>query len=150
MASCIGIILTGYLNDGTSGMNAIKRSGGTCIVQDTNQAEYPDMPLSVLESMEVDYCVPLNEIGETIKEITKKAEERIVVIQDDVLWEAEISEKVVTRIDAVAQIGETTIMHALIVVVDYGILKMIKTQDTVATSAILMPKRFSTQAVSNY
>jgi two-component system chemotaxis response regulator CheB len=104
----IGIILTGYLNDGTSGMNAIKRSGGTCIVQDPNQAEYPDMPLSVLESMEVDYCVPLNEIGETIKEITKKAEERIVVIQDDVLWEAEISEKVVTRIDAVAQIGETT------------------------------------------
>lgn len=59
----IGIILTGYLNDGTSGMNAIQRSGGTCIVQDPNQAEYPDMPLSVLESMEVDYCVTLNKNG---------------------------------------------------------------------------------------
>jgi len=32
----IGIILTGYLNDGTSGMDAIKRSGGKCIVQDPN------------------------------------------------------------------------------------------------------------------
>ncbi|MCW3106989.1 MAG: hypothetical protein JWQ09_1495, partial [Segetibacter sp.] len=28
----IGIILTGYLNDGTAGMSAIKRSNGYCIV----------------------------------------------------------------------------------------------------------------------
>ena len=55
----IGIILTGFLNDGTAGMMAIKQSGGHCIVQDPNEAEYPDMPLSVLETMGVDYCIPL-------------------------------------------------------------------------------------------
>ena len=32
----IGIILTGFLNDGTAGMMAIKQSGGHCIVQDRN------------------------------------------------------------------------------------------------------------------
>lgn len=90
-------------------MSAIKRNGGTCIVQDPNQAEYPDMPLNVLESMEVDYCVPLNKIGETIKEITNKAEVKSVIIKDDVKREAEIAEKVVTRIDAVVQIGEQII-----------------------------------------
>ncbi|TCO11089.1 chemotaxis protein CheB [Natronoflexus pectinivorans] len=40
----IGILLTGYLDDGTSGMHAIKTCGGICIVQDPNEAEYPDMP----------------------------------------------------------------------------------------------------------
>lgn len=97
-----GIILTGYLNDGTSGMSAIRSCGGTCIVQYPNQAEYPDMPLSVLESMEVDYCVPLNKMGEAIKEIIAKKTEKKVTIQEDLLKEAKIAEKAVTHIEAVA------------------------------------------------
>lgn len=40
----IGILLTAYLDDGTLGMKAIKKCGGTCIVQDPDEAEYPDMP----------------------------------------------------------------------------------------------------------
>ncbi|RYD86885.1 MAG: chemotaxis protein CheB, partial [Sphingobacteriales bacterium] len=43
----IGIILSGMLQDGTAGMDAIRRSGGTLIVQDPAEAEFPDMPLSV-------------------------------------------------------------------------------------------------------
>lgn len=60
----IGVVLTGLLDDGTTGMLAIKRSGGTCIVQDPNEAEYPDMPLSVLNNMEVDYSIGLANMGE--------------------------------------------------------------------------------------
>src|SRR3989344_2255871 len=48
----IGVILSGMLDDGTSGMWAIKQCGGTCVVQDPNEAEYPDMPLSVINNME--------------------------------------------------------------------------------------------------
>ncbi len=67
----IGIILSGMLDDGTSGMWAIKRSGGTCIVQDPNQAEYPDMPLSVINNMEADHVIPLEEMGGLIAQIIK-------------------------------------------------------------------------------
>ncbi|HEX8357800.1 MAG TPA: chemotaxis protein CheB, partial [Segetibacter sp.] len=104
----IGIVLTGFLNDGTAGMSAIKRSGGYCIVQDPNQAEYPDMPLAVLESLEVDYCVPLNKIGEAVKEIihNNTTPHAALAIPAEVRKEAEIAEKVVTRMDAVAQMGE--------------------------------------------
>src|SRR5690606_2074824 len=46
--SCvIGVILTGLLDDGTSGMSAIQRSGGICIVQDPKEAEFSDMPNNV-------------------------------------------------------------------------------------------------------
>ena len=62
-ARTIGIILTGLLTDGTAGMQAVKRCGGITIVQDPREAEYPDMPLSVISNMEVDYCVPLSDIG---------------------------------------------------------------------------------------
>jgi two-component system chemotaxis response regulator CheB len=66
----IGIILTGMLQDGTAGMIAIRKCGGTCIVQDPAQAEYPDMARSVLDNVTVDYCLPLQDIPTVIKEKT--------------------------------------------------------------------------------
>ncbi len=104
----IGVILTGSLDDGTTGMLAIKRSGGTCIVQDPNEAEYPAMPLSVLNNMEVDYCIPLNQMGETIFEITQMNPEEITAPRD-VIIESEIAERVVVDYENVKQLGEKSI-----------------------------------------
>ena len=64
-------------------MLAIKRSGETGIEQDPNEAEYPDMPLSVLNNMQVDYCIPLHQMGEPIFQITKLNPEEIAAPQDD-------------------------------------------------------------------
>ena len=52
----IGVILSGTLNDGTLGLQAIKRHGGISVVQDPNDAEYPGMPRSAAHNVEVDYC----------------------------------------------------------------------------------------------
>ena len=104
-----GIILTGLLDDGTSGMWAIKRSGGTCIVQDPNEAEYPDMPISVLNKMEVDYCVALSEMGAVLDDIITKKEIVNSPIPQDVQTEAEIAEKMATGIDIVNPMGENTV-----------------------------------------
>ena len=104
----IGVVLTGSLDDGTAGMLAIKRSGGICIVQDPNEAEYPDMPLSVLNNMEVDYCIPLHQMGDTIFEITKSNPEEIAAPQD-VIIESEIAERVVVDYENVKQLGVKSI-----------------------------------------
>jgi two-component system chemotaxis response regulator CheB len=66
----IGIILTGFWSDGTIGMAAIKESGGYCI-HDPNEAEYPDIPMAVLEAMEVDDVLSLQNMGDSIFGITK-------------------------------------------------------------------------------
>lgn len=58
-----GVVLTGYLDDGTAGLNSVKTHGGTAIVQDPTDAAVPGMPQSALRNVEVDYCVPLAEIG---------------------------------------------------------------------------------------
>lgn len=58
-----GVVLTGYLDDGTAGLNSVKIHGGVAIVQDTKDAMAPGMPASALRNVEVDYCLPLDEIG---------------------------------------------------------------------------------------
>ena len=58
----IGVILTGQINDGTLGLGEIKRCGGITIVQDPNEADYPEMPRSAAANVEIDHCLPLAEI----------------------------------------------------------------------------------------
>jgi two-component system chemotaxis response regulator CheB len=87
-------------------MLSIKRCGGYCIVQDPNHAEYPDMPLSVLENMEVDFCVSLNKMAETIKEIIKNGEVKGIPPPDDVVTEAEIAEKAAINVNTVSELGD--------------------------------------------
>src|SRR5665213_1571633 len=104
----VGVILTGLLNDGTAGMLPIKRSRATCIVQDPTEAEYPDMPLSVLNNMEVDYCVFLAQMEEVISAIIETTPEEKPA-PDDVIIESQIAERVVVDYDNVRQLGEKSI-----------------------------------------
>jgi two-component system chemotaxis response regulator CheB len=59
----IGVVLTGFLNDGTAGLRAIKRCGGLAVVQDPADAIAPEMPRSALRHVAVDHCVPLDALG---------------------------------------------------------------------------------------
>ncbi|WP_460977622.1 chemotaxis protein CheB [Spirosoma knui] len=68
----IGVVLTGLLNDGTSGMWSVKRLGGLGIVQQPQDAMYPSMPESVLEFVEVEYVVPLAEIPALLCKLTEE------------------------------------------------------------------------------
>jgi two-component system, chemotaxis family, protein-glutamate methylesterase/glutaminase len=59
----VGVILTGGLDDGTSGLWAVKRLGGMAVVQDPDEAYMPSMPLSALGQVEVDHTLPVAEMG---------------------------------------------------------------------------------------
>ena len=59
----IGVVLSGALHDGTSGLWTIKRLGGTAIVQDPHEAEYASMPRSALEYVNADYKIKASEIA---------------------------------------------------------------------------------------
>jgi len=105
----IGVIITGLLDDGTAGMVAIKKCGGICVVQDPNEAEYPEMPLSVLNQLEVDYCISLAEMGFTLQELTKNGLPKKVEVPPELVKEAMIAEKTATGIDQVNHLGEQTV-----------------------------------------
>jgi two-component system chemotaxis response regulator CheB len=67
----IGIVLSGALSDGTSGLWSIKRLGGTTIVQDPDEAVMESMPLSALQEVQIDYVMQAHLIGPLITELLR-------------------------------------------------------------------------------
>ena len=100
----IGIVLTGMLQDGTVGMELIKRSGGITMVQKPEAAEYPDMPLGVLLENEVDYVVPIAEMGSLLEELVFVPASSVSEVPDDIAYEATIAERIMLASDEVEQI----------------------------------------------
>ncbi|UKT63019.1 chemotaxis protein CheB [Pedobacter mucosus] len=102
----IGILLTGYLDDGTAGMIAIHRCGGICMVQDPADAEYPDMPQNALNQLKVDYCLPLLEMGGLLYQLVAQKSKERKAIPKDILIETNIAKRVLSDLPAVNALGE--------------------------------------------
>ena len=68
----IGIVLSGMLDDGTAGLVAVKNRGGLAVVQDPQEALFPDMPRAALAAVPVDHCVSKKEIAQVIAALTQK------------------------------------------------------------------------------
>jgi two-component system chemotaxis response regulator CheB len=71
-ARVIGIVLSGGLDDGTHGLELIKRHGGIAIAQDPQDALIPAMPLSAIQNVEVDYILEPGAIGAKLPIIVKE------------------------------------------------------------------------------
>jgi two-component system chemotaxis response regulator CheB len=102
----IGIILTGYLDDGTAGLIAIQQCGGICIIQDPEDADYPDMPNNALNQVKADYCVPIAEMGGILSKVMLRKIGRRKPVPNDIQREAEIARRVLSDLDAVNSLGE--------------------------------------------
>jgi two-component system, chemotaxis family, protein-glutamate methylesterase/glutaminase len=58
----IAVVLTGAGKDGSMGVTAIKKRGGTVIVQDEASSEFFSMPLAAIRTGTVDFVLALDEI----------------------------------------------------------------------------------------
>jgi two-component system chemotaxis response regulator CheB len=68
----IGVILTGSLDDGTAGLQAVKRCGGLAVVQHPEDALAPGMPLSAVQYVAADHVVPLAKMGPLLKKLVSE------------------------------------------------------------------------------
>jgi two-component system, chemotaxis family, protein-glutamate methylesterase/glutaminase len=62
----IGVVLTGTGSDGSLGVEAIKRRGGTVIAQDEETSEFFGMPGAAIEAGAVDFVLPLGQIAQAL------------------------------------------------------------------------------------
>ncbi len=69
----IGIILTGFLRDGTEGLRAVHEAGGLTIVQDPQEAEFCEMPANAMEGLPVTFCLRLAEIGPALEILVRRS-----------------------------------------------------------------------------
>jgi two-component system chemotaxis response regulator CheB len=62
----IAVVLTGTGKDGAMGVQAIKKMGGTVIVQDEKSSEFFGMPGAAIQTGSIDFILPLDEIASAL------------------------------------------------------------------------------------
>ena len=68
----VGVVLSGALDDGTSGLWTVKELGGVTMVQQPGDAAFDSMPLSALDHVQIDYSLPAAEIGSLITRLCER------------------------------------------------------------------------------
>jgi two-component system, chemotaxis family, protein-glutamate methylesterase/glutaminase len=68
-AGVVGVLLTGYGHDGTSGMAAIRNAGGITIAQDPESAMEGAMPRHAIEAGAASEVLPLDGIASRLLEL---------------------------------------------------------------------------------
>ena len=87
----VAVILSGMLGDGASGLAALQRHGGLAVIQDPNDAEYPDMPLNALRHVAVDYACPVAALGPLIEDLVSRPAGASLPPTDELRLEVEIA-----------------------------------------------------------
>ncbi|MBV9931796.1 MAG: chemotaxis protein CheB [Alphaproteobacteria bacterium] len=87
----VGVILSGMLNDGASGLAAIKACGGTAVVQHPLDAEADQMPTFAMEAVIPDHVAAADGLAPLLTEIAATDAGAGEPATDDLILEVEIA-----------------------------------------------------------
>ena len=90
-ARTVGVVLSGMLNDGASGLWAIKACGGTTIVQHPLDAVADQMPLAALEAVDADHVVNPDDLARLLTNVVSTDAAEPVTCPDTVELEVRIA-----------------------------------------------------------
>jgi two-component system, chemotaxis family, protein-glutamate methylesterase/glutaminase len=102
----IGVLLSGMLYDGASGLRAIKRCGAIAVVQ--ADASYPEMPSHALDVTEVDHRVPAGELAALLVRLAAEPAGPSPEVPEDIRFEARMAAGEVNGITAEERLGALT------------------------------------------
>jgi two-component system chemotaxis response regulator CheB len=94
----IGVVLTGMLDDGTAGLEAVERCGGITVVQDPADAAFPSMPRSAIDNVRVRHRATIADMGALLERLVRSPVPKRKPTPEDVAVEALIAERVVSDV----------------------------------------------------
>jgi two-component system CheB/CheR fusion protein len=80
--NAVCVVLSGTGTDGTLGLKRVKESNGFAVVQDPEDAEYDDMPLSAIRTNLADWILPVRRMPESLIHF-RSSSERLHLTSDD-------------------------------------------------------------------
>jgi two-component system chemotaxis response regulator CheB len=105
----IGVVMTGYLDDGAAGLVAIRRCGGVAVVQDPSDAQFPDMPNAALAAGHIDHVASLKEMAPLLERLAQEEAPDPPPVPEDIRLEAHIAAETAAGIDLPRQLGELSV-----------------------------------------
>jgi two-component system, chemotaxis family, protein-glutamate methylesterase/glutaminase len=87
----VGVVLTGTLDDGASGLWAIDQCGGLTVVQDPQDAAFADMPLNALDTVKPDHLVALGDLPGLLEKLVREPAGRPVPVPESIAFEVKIA-----------------------------------------------------------
>jgi two-component system chemotaxis response regulator CheB len=101
----VGVVLTGTLNDGSSGLWAVDQCGGVTVVQDPSDAAFPEMPANALNRLQPDHVVRLDEMPKLLSHLAHQPAGNAMPVPQSVEFELEIAKGGHASIDDMDRVG---------------------------------------------
>jgi len=105
----IGVVLTGTLGDGASGLWAVDRSGGITVVQDPDDAAFAEMPSNALKKVRPDHIVRLADMPTLLASLAHQPAGETGPVPDNVAFEVEIARGGSSTVDRMDKLGRRSV-----------------------------------------
>lgn len=106
----IGVVLTGTLGDGASGLWAVRQAGGIAVVQDPSDAAFPEMPLAALNRANPDHVVSLADLPALLESLVRQPAGETRPLPHSVQYEVEIARTGRGSMDELDNIGRRSVL----------------------------------------
>ncbi len=100
-----GVLLTGTLNDGASGLWALDQCGGVTVVQDPSDAAFPDMPTNALNRLRPDHVIGLAAMPKLLTSLALQPAGEPVPVPESIRFEIEIARGRNSSIEEMDRLG---------------------------------------------
>jgi two-component system, chemotaxis family, protein-glutamate methylesterase/glutaminase len=106
----VGVVLTGTLGDGASGLWTLGYLGGMTVVQDPRDAAFSEMPLTALNRAQPDHVVPLADVPSLLESVVHQPAGEPQPVPESVKYEVEIARSGRASMDDMDRIGRRSVL----------------------------------------
>ena len=109
-ARTVGVVLTGTLGDGASGLCALRRAGGISVVQDPEDAEFSEMPLTALKRTQPDHVVRLADMPALLNGLVHQRTGEVTPVPRSFKFEVDMARGGHATMDEMDSIGRRSVL----------------------------------------
>jgi two-component system chemotaxis response regulator CheB len=106
----VGVVLTGTLGDGASGLWTVRQGGGITVVQDPKDAAYAEMPLTALNRAKPDYVARLQDMPALLSRLAQQPAGEAQPLPRSIKFEVEVARTGQSSMDKMDEFGRRSVL----------------------------------------